>query len=72
MKPESGIPCKFCEQRHDWYSVPTLAQQFDVDAETIRRRLYKVDHLKLGRKTSIPECQVHRLFDETITVSSAA
>jgi len=62
--------CKFCERSHKWFSIPTLAAQFDVDPETIRRRLYKVDHVKIGRSPRIPECAVNNIFEDTIKVSA--
>lgn len=69
-KETSGYAeCQFCDRAHAWYSVPTLAEQFDVDQETIRRRLWKVDHVKFGRSARIPQCQVNNLMDDTVEVT---
>lgn len=64
--------CPFGGRKHKWFSVPTLATQFDVDPETIRRRLWKVDHVKIGQMARIPACQVKRLFDDIVQVSDSS
>jgi len=64
------MECPFCERKHQWYSMPSLAEQFDVDPETIRRRLWKVDHIRIGRTYRIPECQVDYLIDEVVETTS--